>query len=72
MSQPTSLLLMQDLSEDSGTDLELKIDEVVMKTYDKTFKFPGDQRDKTTKVKTDGFVDLEKFNDWKEALRRTV
>ena len=48
------------------------IDETIMKTYDKMYQFTGDRRDKSTKVKIDGFVDLEKFNNWKKALTRTV
>ena len=71
-SQPTAMLLTEDLSQNSGSELDLKMDEIVMRTYDRTFRFPGDERDKVTKVKTDGFVDLEKFSDWKDALRRTV
>ena len=43
-----------------------------MKTYDKMYRFTGDKRDKATKMKIDGFVDHQKFNDWKNVLKRSI
>lgn len=69
---PTAMLLQGEPLEDTDSMLDEKIDEMVVRTYDRTHRFPGDARDKATRVKTAGFVDLEKFHDWRSALKRSM
>ena len=66
------MLLQEDMLGEADSLLDEKIDEVVMRTYDRTYRFPGDERDKATRLKTAGFVDLEKFQDWRNTLKRSL
>ena len=43
-----------------------------MRCYDRENRFPGDVRDKNTKMKTEGYVDLEKFHDWRSTLKKSI
>ena len=73
---PAPMLLVdepeKEVPQETESAMDERIDEMVMRTYDRAHRFPGDARDKATRVKTTGFVDLEKFNDWRSALKRSM
>ena len=56
------------MKNQAATAFEGRIQELVIENYDRHYRHEGDEIDKKTKVKTSGYYDYEKVDQWSDAL----